>query len=83
MRMAIHLDRDLLTEAERFALARGATLEAVVEEALRRLLSNREPRATRAGGELPTWGSGWLRPGVDLDKSVALLDLMDQDDAPV
>ena len=58
MRTAIHLDRELLTEAERFALARGATLEAVVEEAVRRLLAERDLTAPRAAGELPTWGSG-------------------------
>ncbi len=83
MRTEIHLDGELLTEAERFAIARGATLQALVEEALRRLLRERSPHSPKPSEELPTWGSGWLRPGVDLDKSVALLDLMDQDDAPV
>ncbi len=83
MRTEIHLEGELLSEAERFAIARGATLQALVEEALRQLLRKRSPRPHKPDDELPTWGSGWLRPGVDLDKSVALLDLMDQDDAPV
>ncbi len=83
MRAEIHLEGELLTEAERFAIARGATLQALVEEALRQLLKERSPHPPKPADELPTWGSGWLRPGVDLDKSVALLDLMDQDDAPV
>ncbi len=83
MRTEIHLEGELLTEAERFAIARGATLQALVEEALRLLLKERSPCYPESSHELPTWGSGWLRPGVDLDKSVALLDLMDQENAPV
>lgn len=83
MRTEIHLEGDLLTEAERFAIARGASLQSLVEEALRRLLDDRGSRPANPLGVLPTWGSGWLRPSVDLDKSVALLDLMDQDDAAV
>ncbi|MEP7010153.1 MAG: type II toxin-antitoxin system VapB family antitoxin [Acidobacteriota bacterium] len=83
MRTEIHLEGDLLTEAERFAIARGATLQALVEEALRLLLRERSMRPSKPTEELPTWGSGWLRPGVDLDHTATLLDLMDQDDAPV
>jgi len=31
--------------------------------------------------ELPTFGEGGVQPGVDLDDSAALLDLMDDDAA--
>ncbi len=83
MRTEIHLEGDLLTEAERFAIARGATLQGLVEEALRLLLKERGTRPAKLIEEPPTWGSGWLRPGVNLDHTAALLDLMDQDDAPI
>lgn len=84
MRAEIHLEGELLTEAERYAIARGATLQALVEEALRLLLLKaRNPNFPKPAPKLPTWGTGWLRPGVDLDKGAALRDLMDQDDAPV
>ncbi len=82
MRTEVHLEGELLTEAERFALARGATLQALVEEAVRRLLRDKESRRPESMPELPTWGTGWLRPGVNLDRNVDLLDLMDPDDAP-
>ena len=83
MRTEIHLEGDLLTEAERYAIARGATLQALVEEALRLLLKARNPHLPKPASELPTWGTGWLRPGVDLDRGAALRDLMDQDDVAV
>ena len=83
IRTEIHLEGDLLTEAECYAIARGATLQALVEEALRLLLKVRNPHLPKPASELPTWGAGWLRTGVDLDKGAALRDLMDQDDVAV
>jgi hypothetical protein len=32
--------------------------------------------------DLPVFGEGGTQPGVDLDDSAALLDLMEQDDPP-
>jgi hypothetical protein len=52
----------------------------VVEDALRESLHRRHRPARRAV-ELPVFGEEGLQPGVDLDDSAALLDLMDEDDA--
>jgi hypothetical protein len=80
MRTTINIDDDLLAEARQVAAKTGRSLTAVVEDALRESLRRRHRTARRAV-ELPTFGEGGVQPGVDLDDSAALLDLMDQDDA--
>lgn len=54
----------------------GRTLTAVIEEALRAALAPRRARG-RERVELPTFGSGGLLPGVDLDDTASLLDAME------
>jgi plasmid stability protein len=81
MRTTINLDDALLTEAKQVAARTGRSLTAVVEDALRQSLHRRDP-ATRQVVELPMFGEGGTQPGVDLDDSAALLDLMEQDDPP-
>ena len=78
MRTTINLDDALLAEAKQVAARTGRTLTAVVEDALRQSLHQR-PQTTREAIELPVFGEGGVRPGVDLDDSAALLDLMEQD----
>jgi hypothetical protein len=76
MRTTIKIDDGLLVEAKTRAAASGRTLNEVVEDALRaafeRHQANADPRS-----ELPVLGGGRLLPGVDLDDSAALEDLMD------
>jgi hypothetical protein len=85
MRTTIRLDDALLAEAKAAAATRGTTLTAVIEDALRESLARRrETRGRVPRVELPTSGEGSkLAPGVDLDDSAALLDLMEQDDPPL
>jgi plasmid stability protein len=80
MRTTINLDDDLLAEAKQVAARTGRSLTAVVEDALRESLHRRH-HTTRRPVELPTFGEGGVRPGVDLDDSAALLELMERDDA--
>jgi hypothetical protein len=75
MRTTINLDDDLLAEAKQVAARTGRTLAAVVEDALRESLHRRH-RTARRTVELPTFGADGVQPGVDLDDSAALLDLM-------
>ena len=70
------MDDELLAEAKRVALERGQTLGRLIEDALRRSLSRRDPQTTKRI-ELPIFRGGRLLPGVDLDNNAALLDLMD------
>jgi hypothetical protein len=76
MRTTIRLPDDLLRAAKRHATESGRTLTAVIEEALRVALASADAPALDEAVTLPTYGSGGLRPGVDLDDSAALLDVM-------
>jgi predicted transcriptional regulator len=80
MRTTIRIDDQLLREAKQLAARTGRTLTAVMEDALRETL-NRQRRPTASTVDLPTFRGDGLRPGVDLDDSAALLELMDQMDA--
>jgi hypothetical protein len=79
MRTTINIDDALLAEAKQVAARTGRSLTAVVEDALRESLHRRRHTA-RGAVALPTFGEGGVQPGVDLDDSAALLDLMDHDD---
>ncbi len=77
MRTTIRIDDDLHREAKRLALEPDRTLTAFIEDALREVLAHRNQRAKRQPVRLPTFGGEGLQPGVDLDASAALLDLME------
>ena len=82
MRTTIRLDDDLLREAKRVAAESGKTLTALIADALRETLARRARGIPRERIRLitePGWG---LRPGVDIDSSAALLDLMEAPDDP-
>ncbi len=79
MRTTIRLDDDLLARAKALAAHTGRTLTAVIEDALRAALARRRPRKARASADLPTYGRGGLRPGIDLDDAASLLDAMEPD----
>jgi hypothetical protein len=81
VRTTINLDDALLAEAKQVAARTGRTLTAVVEDALRQSLHRRH-QTTRQAIDLPVFGEGGTQPGVDLDDSAALLDLIEQDDPP-
>lgn len=76
MRTTVRLDDALLREAKKAAASSGRTLAAVIEDALRAHLSRRG-RVQRAPFKMRTFDGGGLLPGVDLDDSSALLDLME------
>lgn len=77
MRTTVRLPDHLLAEAKQFAAASGQSLTAVIESALLALLNRRSSAETEPPVRLTTYGRGGLQPGVDLDDSAALLDLMD------
>ena len=82
MRTTIRLDDQLLNETKRVANEKGRSMTSVIEDALREMLARRSQAAPNDLTPLPTM-SGALRPGVDLDDSAALLDLMEAfDDTP-
>jgi hypothetical protein len=82
MRTTIRLDDDLLAEAKQRAARGGLTLTAIIEQALRESFSRRQRRPEPRPVKLSASGKGGLLPGVDLDDSASLLDLMEREDAP-
>lgn len=82
MRTTVRLDPELAREAKQLAAATGRTLTSVIEDALREVVARRKGVASKSRRiRLPTGGSAKLRPGVDLDNSAELLDLMEAPDA--
>ncbi|HEY3522851.1 MAG TPA: type II toxin-antitoxin system VapB family antitoxin [Candidatus Limnocylindrales bacterium] len=77
MRTTISIDDRLLAEAKARAARSGRTLAAVVDDALRAAFARRDPPNAPIAPDLPTSPGGRLLPGVDLDDSAALLELME------
>ena len=75
MRTTVTIDDQLLVEVKTVAAQSGRTLSAVIEDALRASMARRAERGSIP--PLPTIAGGGLQPGVDLDDSAALLDLME------
>ncbi len=76
MRTTIRVDDALLRQAKAAAAASGRSLNDLIVDAIRAALGGRAS-ASRAAEPLPTYKGRGLHPGVDLDDSAALADLMD------
>jgi len=77
MRTTLVLDDDLYREVKTTVAAAGQTVTSFVEEALREALRRRATSEAGVDVALPApVGAGGLLPGVDLDDSAALADLM-------
>jgi len=77
MRTTVRLNERLLAEAKKYAAETGRTLTSVLEDALRETLARRCARVKRRRVHLKTVKGDGIRPGVDLDDTAALLDLME------
>ena len=77
MRTTIRLDDQLMRKAKQVAARTGRTLTAVIEDALRQSLSHSPSAAKPQPIRLIHTGVGGLRPGVDLDHTAELLDVME------
>jgi hypothetical protein len=78
MRTTIRINDQLLAEAKRLAARTGRSLTAVVEDALREVVARQGVSGQRAPVRLTTVGGRGVLPGVDLDDSAALLELMER-----
>ena len=81
MRTTIRLDDDLLAQLKEIAAKTGRTVTAVIDDALRESLARRKRSRSRPV-KLPVFRGTGLQPGVDLHDSAALLELMEDRDAP-
>jgi hypothetical protein len=82
MRTTIRIDDQLLKEVKQLAARSGKSITAVIEDALRESLSRQQLSGPREPVHLVTFSGKGLLPGVDLDDSAALLDLMESPDDP-
>ena len=83
MRTTIRIHDQLLTEAKQLAAATGRSLTSVIEDALREMLARRQTLSRREPIRLKTDSGKGLLPGIDLDDSAALLDVMEKNSGPV
>lgn len=80
MRTTILLSDTLYRDTKAAAAASGRTVTSLIEDALRERLARRSPAGRKRPRRvrLPVYrGKKGLRPGVDLDDSAGLLDVMD------
>ncbi len=82
MRTTIRIDEQLLKEAKQLAVRSGKSLTSIIEDALRQSLSRQRGTDQREPVSLVTFGGRGVLPGVDLDDSAALLDVMESSDDP-
>ena len=75
MRTTLNIDDQLLISAKHRAIEDNIPLSRVIENALRESLA--KPRGTRETIRLVTASGPGVKPGVDLDNSRLLLEIMD------
>ncbi len=77
MRTTIRIDEHLLAEAKRYAAESGRTLTSVFTDALREALSRRRKLVKPRRVRVRTVKGNGLQPGVNLDDTASLLELME------
>lgn len=82
MRTTIRIDEVLLKKAKTQAARTGKTLTSIIEDALRESLARQDNSQPREPVHLVTFKGKGLLPGVDLDDTAALLDLMEASSDP-
>ncbi len=78
MRTTINIDNQLLMQAKAQAAASGVTLAQLIEDALRESLIRRENVENRERVRMITMKGTGTRPGIDLDNSQSLLEIMER-----
>jgi hypothetical protein len=81
VRTTINLPDPLLVQARRRAAETGRTLTSFIADAVRESLARRREATKQPPVRLTTFRGNGLQPGVDLDDSSGLQDLMDGTDA--
>jgi hypothetical protein len=81
-RTTVRLPAALITLAKRKAAAEGRSLTALIEEGLRRVVSERAPADTARRIMPPvSTATGGLMPGIDLNETATLQEAEDRDSA--
>jgi hypothetical protein len=77
MRTTIYLPDELLVQAKKLAAESRTSVTALIEDALKERLARRKRSPRSLPVKLTTYGKGGPQPGVDLDDTSALHDLME------
>ncbi|MEN8237664.1 MAG: CopG family transcriptional regulator [Actinomycetota bacterium] len=77
MRTTIRMNDELLNACKAAAASSGQTMTAFIEEAIRRQLIMRDTVKQTTPSGVPVFAGDGTLPGVDLDDSAALRDLME------
>lgn len=78
MRTTVRLSDALIRQAKAEAARRGETVTALIEQGLRLVLAGARHRLRKPSIALPvSHATGGTRPGVDLNDSGAVLDVLD------
>jgi metal-responsive CopG/Arc/MetJ family transcriptional regulator len=77
MRIKIDLPEDLVQQAKEAAVEANATLSEFIADSIRLALDSRRRKASRREFKIITSGKNGLKPGVNLDDTSSLLDIMD------
>ena len=81
MRTTVRLPDDLMRAVKRLATDTDRTMTQVLEDALREVVARaRREAKPQEKFSMPTYRGTGIRPGVDLEDSAALLDLMEDPD---
>jgi hypothetical protein len=78
MQITLDLDEHLLEETQQVAARTNRLVSAVINDALREVFARMKMQ--RKVFKLHTAGGGDLMPGVNIESSADLLDIMDGDD---
>ena len=77
-RTTVRLPEELLARARRKAAAEGRTLTSLIEDGLRRVVSETAAKPKKRRVSLPvSKATGGLMPGLDISNSAALQELED------
>lgn len=77
MRTTVRLDDELARAAKVRAAEQGITLTQLIDESLRERLADRGEQQRSRRAQLPAYGEGGVRNGIDLSDNRSLGDLMD------
>ena len=77
MKTTVDLSDEVLAELKKIAAETRRSLKEVMEETIRAELARRRTHDSRSSKELITFRGNGTRPGVNLDSTADMLDLMD------
>jgi hypothetical protein len=79
VRTTLNIDEALLADYKQLAARSHRSLSAVIQDALREQLARYADRTSRPRVKLPTFGSGGVLPGVDLNDNAALAAILEEE----